>query len=230
MLNDLKDRVCEANIDLVDKNLVVQTFGNVSGTNRKTGHMVIKPSGVSYDQLKPKQMVVLSLETGAVVEGDLRPSADTPTHLALYRAFEKIDGIVHTHSLNATVWAQACREIPVLGTTHADHFYGPIPCTRQLISEEIETNYEANTGAIIVERFADLDPAAMPAVLVASHGPFAWGPSVEKAVENSVVLEFIARMASEALRINPDITNIDKSLLDKHFLRKQGPKAYYGQQ
>jgi len=229
MLDDLKKRVCQANIDLVHQGLVVQTFGNASGVDRDSGHVVIKPSGVSYDQLKPKQMVVLELETGRIVEGDLRPSSDTPTHLALYREFESLGGVVHTHSVYASAWAQARCELPALGTTHADFFHGAIPVTRELTAEEIADDYEANTGAVIVERFARLDPASMPAALVAGHGPFAWGPTVEKAVENGVALEIVARLASETLRVNPDAPPLSQAQLDKHFFRKHGPDAYYGQ-
>ncbi len=230
MLNELKDRVCRANIDLVHQGLVVQTFGNVSGVDRESGHVVIKPSGVSYDQMKPKQMVVLSLATGEIVEGDLRPSSDTPTHLAFYRAFESVGGVVHTHSTYASAWAQARRDLPAFGTTHADFFHGPIPITRELTADEIADDYEANTGTVIVERFAELDPAAMPAVLVAGHGPFAWGPTVEKAVENGVALEIVARLAIETLRINADAQPLSQAQLNKHFFRKHGPGAYYGQE
>lgn len=230
MLNELKERVCQANIDLVHQGLVVQTFGNVSGVDRESGHVVIKPSGVSYNQMKPRQMVVLSLGSGEIVEGDLRPSSDTPTHLAFYRAFESVGGVVHTHSTYASAWAQARRHLPAFGTTHADFFHGPIPITRELTAEEIADDYEANTGAVSVERFADLDPAAMPAVLVAGHGPFAWGPTVEKAVENGVALEIVARLAIETLRINPDAQPLSQAQLNKHFFRKHGPGAYYGQE
>jgi len=230
MLNELKERVCQANIDLVHQGLVVQTFGNVSGVDRESGHVVIKPSGVSYDQMKPKQMVVLSLATGEIVEGDLRPSSDTPTHLAFYRAFESVGGVVHTHSTYASAWAQARRDLPAFGTTHADFFHGPIPITRELTADEIADDYEANTGTVIVERFAELDPAAMPAVLVAGHGPFAWGPTVEKAVENGVALEIVARLAIETLRINADAQPLSQAQLNKHFFRKHGPGAYYGQE
>ncbi|MHC4561627.1 MAG: L-ribulose-5-phosphate 4-epimerase AraD [Planctomycetota bacterium] len=229
MLDELKQRVCQANRDLVAEGLVAGTFGNVSGIDRDTGIVAIKPSGVGYDQMTPDQMVLVSLESGDVVEGELRPSSDAPTHLALYRAFGQIGGVIHTHSLHATAWAQACREIPPLGTTHADHFYGPIPCTRPLSAEEIADNYEANTGAVIVERFAEIPPLQMPAVLVVSHGPFAWGETVATAVRNAVALEIVARMAAETVRISPDVAGIDRALLDKHFLRKHGPGSYYGQ-
>lgn len=229
MLEDLKKQVCEANLRLVAEGLVVQTFGNVSGVDRAGGNVVIKPSGVPYDEMKPKHMVVVSLKTGKVVEGDLRPSSDTPSHIELYRALKGIGGVVHTHSLYATAWAQSCRELPVLGTTHADYFYGPVPITRTLTAEEVHRDYEANTGKVIVERFASLDPLQMPAVLVAGHGPFVWGPSPDKAVENAVALEYIAHLASETLRIDPYPKPIPGELLDKHFLRKHGPDAYYGQ-
>jgi L-ribulose-5-phosphate 4-epimerase len=229
MLEDLKKQVCEANLKLVREGLVIQTWGNVSGVDRASGHLVIKPSGVPYDTMKPEHMVAVSLETEAVVEGSLRPSSDTPTHVILYRAFATIGGVVHTHSLYATAWAQAQREIPALGTTHADYFYGALPCTRLLESKEIKNHYEANTGHVIVERFRRLDPLHFPGVLVASHAPFAWGTTVEKAVENAVVLEHLARLASETLRVKPEIEQIQRVLLDKHFLRKHGPSAYYGQ-
>jgi L-ribulose-5-phosphate 4-epimerase len=229
MLEQLKKAVCQANLDLVAKGLVVETWGNASGINRERGLVVIKPSGVAYDGMTPEQMVAVSLETGQVVESDLKPSTDTPTHLELYRAFKQIGGVVHTHSLYATAWAQARREIPALGTTHADYFYGPIPCTRAMRAGEIKSNYESNTGKVIVERFKRLDPMKMPAVLVASHAPFVWGPTVEKAVENSVVLEYVARLANETLQANARVGPMQQVLLDKHFLRKHGPDAYYGQ-
>ena len=229
MLEELKKRVCEANLKLVAEGLVIQTWGNVSGVDRAGGNMVIKPSGVPYDRMKPDHMVVVSLETGRVVEGDLKPSSDTPTHRILYRAFEGIGGVVHTHSLYATAWAQARREIPPLGTTHADYFHGPVPCTRLLTVKEIKNDYEANTGHVIVERFKKLEPLHFPGVLVASHAPFAWGATLEKAVENAIVLEHLARLASETLRVKPAVKSMQHVLLDKHFLRKHGPGAYYGQ-
>lgn len=229
MLEELKQRVCAANLKLVSEGLVIQTWGNVSGVDRPSGHVVIKPSGVAYDAMKPEQMVVVSLETGQVVEGDLRPSSDAPTHVVLYRAFADIGGVVHTHSLYATAWAQALRDIPALGTTHADYFYGAVPCTRQMTPDEIRNDYEANTGDVIVERFAELKALDFPGVLVASHAPFAWGATVEKAVENAVVLENVARLASETLRLNAAVQPMPQELLDKHFLRKHGPDAYYGQ-
>jgi L-ribulose-5-phosphate 4-epimerase len=229
MLEQLKQQVCDANLQLVSEGLVIQTWGNVSGVDRESGHLVIKPSGVPYSNMRPEHMVVLSLETGAVVEGDLRPSSDTPTHLILARAFPHIGGVVHTHSIYGTAWAQAKRDIPAYGTTHADYFYGAVPCTRDMTAEEIREEYEANTGHVIVERFADLDATHFPGVLVASHAPFAWGETPAKAVENAVVLENIARLASETLRIQADLEVMQQALLDKHFLRKHGAGAYYGQ-
>jgi L-ribulose-5-phosphate 4-epimerase len=229
MLEELKRQVCEANLRLVAEGLVVQTFGNVSGIDRAGGNVVIKPSGVPYDKMEPRHMVVVSLKTGRTVEGDLRPSSDTPSHLELYRAFDRVGGIVHTHSLYATAWAQSRREIIPLGTTHADYFHGPVPVTRPLTPEEIAGDYEVNTGKVIVERFAALDPLRMQAVLVAGHGPFVWGTSPEKAVENAIALEYIAHLASQTLVIEPYPKTISNELLDKHFLRKHGPEAYYGQ-
>ncbi|HEX9998489.1 MAG TPA: L-ribulose-5-phosphate 4-epimerase [Abditibacterium sp.] len=229
MLEELKQQVCEANLKLVAHGLVIQTWGNVSGVDRESGNLVIKPSGVEYCAMEAAQMVVVSLETGQVVEGDLNPSSDTPTHWALYRAFPAIGGVVHTHSLYGTAWAQAKRDIPALGTTHADYFYGAIPCTRPMTPDEIHSEYELNTGHVIIERFADLDANQFPGVLVASHAPFAWGKTPDKAVENAVVLENVARLASETLRLNPQIQEMPQELLDKHFLRKHGPDAYYGQ-
>ena len=229
MLDDLKKSVCQANREIVRGGLAIETWGNISGIDRESRCVVIKPSGVSYAQMKPQHMVVVSLEDGHRVEGDLRPSSDTPTHLELYRAFEGIGAVAHTHSLYATAWAQARKEIPVLGTTHADCFYGPIPCTRSLRVGEIKADYEVNTGKVIVERFKNLDPAKMPAVLVAQHGPFVWGRSVQDVVANAATLERVARMASETLRLNRAVASIGQALLDKHFLRKHGSKRYYGQ-
>jgi len=230
MLDTLKQRVCQANLDLVTQGLVVQTFGNASGVDRDSGQMVIKASGVPYDAMTADDMVVVSLETGEVIGSDLRPSSDTPTHLSIYKAFAGVGGVIHTHSTTASAWAQARKEIPALGTTHADFFHGPVPITRELTTEEIADAYEANTGEVIVERFADLDPGEMPAVLVAGHGPFAWGPTVEKAVENAVALEIVARLAIETLRISPRPQPLSQAQLDKHFFRKHGPGAYYGQE
>lgn len=229
MLDKLKADVCEANLDLVKEGLVIQTWGNASGVDRERGLMVIKPSGVPYSGMNPEHMVVVALDSGKVVEGNLKPSSDTPTHLVLYRAFEDIGGVVHTHSLYATAWAQAQRKIPSYGTTQADYWYGEVPCTRPLTPKEIKTDYEANTGNVIVQTFKRLDPMHHPAVLVASHGPFTWGRDVAEAVHNASVLEYIARLASETLRINPRVKPMPSALLDKHFLRKHGPRAYYGQ-
>lgn len=229
MLKELKETVCNANLKLYGEGLIVQTFGNVSGIDRPGGHVVIKPSGVPYKDMAPAQMVVVSLDSGAVVEGDLRPSSDTPTHLELYRAFADIGGVVHTHSMHATVWAQGRREIPVLGTTHADYFYGPVPCTRVMSAEEIRGDYEANTGRVIAERFEGLDPAHLPGVLVACHGPFSWGKDPDAAVDNAVILEHLAGLAERTLGLNGYARTIPSELLDKHFLRKHGPEAYYGQ-
>lgn len=228
-LDRLKADVCQANLDLVASGLVFHTWGNVSGIHRHTGQVVIKPSGVPYQELTPDQMVVVHLETGQVLEGGLRPSSDTPTHLVLYRAFGGIGGIVHTHSLYATAWAQACRPLPPLGTTHADFAHGDIPCTRALTDPEIAGDYEAHTGRSIVECFDQRDPLQCPAVLVANHGPFTWGCSAHEAVHHASVLEQVARLASETLRLAPDTRPLPPALLDKHFLRKHGPNAYYGQ-
>lgn len=229
---ELKNRVHRANLALVEAGLVVLTWGNASGADRAAGVMAIKPSGVPYDQLKSGDMVVLSIKTGEIVEGSGRPSSDTPTHLHLYREFESIGGIAHTHSTFGTCFAQAMREIPCFGTTHADNFYGAIPVTRQLTEGEIGRDYELNTGKVIVECFRDggIDAGNIPGALIASHAPFAWGPTPEKAVENAVVLEFSARMAMNTMALNPGIKPIPRVLLDKHFLRKHGAGAYYGQE
>ena len=231
MLEKLKAEVCRANLDLVRKGLVIEMWGNASGVDRARGLMVIKPSGVPYDGMMPKHMVVVSLATGKVVDGQLKPSSDTDTHLVLYRAFLKIGGVVHTHSLFATAWAQAQRGLPSYGTTQADYWYGDVPCTRLLKPAEIKKDYEANTGKVIVDTFKKLkfDPMQHPAVLVASHGPFTWGKDVADAVHNAGVLEFIAQLASETLKINPKLKPMQAVLLDKHFLRKHGAEAYYGQ-
>jgi L-ribulose-5-phosphate 4-epimerase len=231
MLEELKQQVCEANLDLVRDGLVIQTWGNASGIDRKKNLVVIKPSGVPYSGMKPEHMVVVSLADGKIVEGNLKPSSDTPTHLVLYRAFGEIGGVVHTHSLYATAWAQAQRGLPSYGTTQADYWHGDVPCTRKMTPAEIKNDYEANTGEIVVETFRKkkLDPSHHPAVLVASHGPFCWGKNVADAVHNAGVLEFVARLNSETLRINPKTKPMQPALLDKHFLRKHGPKAYYGQ-
>jgi len=229
MLEQLKQDVCQANLDLVKEGLVIHTWGNASGLDRQRGLMVIKPSGVPYQGMKPKHMVVVSLTNGKVVEGHLRPSSDTTTHLVLYRAFAGISGIAHTHSLYATAWAQARRDIPALGTTQADYWHGTVPCTRALTPREIKSDYETNTGHVIVETFEKLDPLHHPAVVVASHGPFTWGKDVHEAVHNASVLEFVARLASETLKINPRVKVMQPTLLDKHFHRKHGPQASYGQ-
>ncbi len=228
MLEGLKQEVLEANINLPKYNLVTFTWGNVSGFDSDEGLIVIKPSGVSYEMLKADDLVVLDLN-GNQVEGKLKPSSDTPTHLVLYKAFPEIKGIVHTHSPWATSWAQANRPIPVLGTTQADYFYGSIPCTRPVKESEIKKDYELQTGNVIVETFRDINPMDIPGVLVASHGPFTWGTSPYHALHNSIVLEKVAKMAYRTVTLNPSITEIDQNLLDKHFLRKHGRNAYYGQ-
>lgn len=228
---ELRELVCLANKKLGESGLVILTWGNVSGVDREKGVMAIKPSGVEYEQLAPENIVVLSLETGEVVEGELRPSSDTPTHLLLYREFEGVGGVVHTHSPYATAWAQAGKEIPCLGTTHADYFYGTIPMTRLLTEEEISENYELNTGKVIVECFRErnLNPTEMPAVLIPYHGVFTWGEDPLKALENAIVLEEVAKLALYTYSIAPNPNPIPKPLLDKHFFRKHGPTAYYGQ-
>lgn len=228
MLKDLKDQVLRANLDLPKRGLVVYTWGNVSGIDRDKGLVVIKPSGVSYEGMGVKDLVVTDLE-GNVVEGHYRPSSDLATHLELYKGFENVGGIVHTHSCWATIWAQAGRSIPALGTTHADYFYGPIPCTRRMTDEQIKGQYELVTGSLILETFKDIDPIHMPGVLVNNHGPFSWGKDPMEAVHNAVVLEELAKMAYHTISLSPDIGPISKSLLDKHFLRKHGEGAYYGQ-
>lgn len=228
MLEELKERVFRCNLDLVRHGLVVLTWGNVSGINREKGLVVIKPSGVSYETMKASDMVVVDME-GNVVEGDLRPSSDTPTHIELYKAFPNVGGIVHTHSINATSFAQSGRGITAYGTTHADCFYGDIPCARALAQDEIENDYEKNTGKVIIETFENRDPDAVPAVLVKNHGPFAWGKSPEKAVEAAVTLEAVAEMAIKTMEINRDAERVADFLLDKHYMRKHGKNAYYGQ-
>ena len=228
MLERLKQEVLEANLDLPKYGLVTFTWGNVSGIDRESGLVVIKPSGVPYDKLKADDLVVVDLD-GNKVEGKLKPSSDTPTHLVLYKAFPSIGGVVHTHSPWATAWAQAGRAIPALGTTHADYFYGEIPVTRAMTREEIETAYELETGNVIVETFKDRDPSQVPSVLVNSHAPFNWGKNPHEAVHNAVVLEEVAKMALHTYALNPGIGAMDQALLDKHFLRKHGTNAYYGQ-
>lgn len=228
MLQTLKENTANANRDLQKHNLVVFTWGNVSAIDRERRFVVIKASGVSYEKLTADAMVVVDL-AGRVVEGNLRPSTDTATHLELYRQFPDIGGIVHTHSREAVAWAQACRPIPCMGTTHADYFYGEIPCTRPLTAEETATDYELNTGRVIAESFVDLDYRAMPAVLVAEHGPFTWGRDPDEAVHNSVVLEEVAAMAARAVMLGRNLSSIPQHLLDKHYLRKHGTDSYYGQ-
>jgi L-ribulose-5-phosphate 4-epimerase len=227
MLDNLKQSVFQANLDLVKQGLVIHTWGNASGRDNKTGRIVIKPSGVSYELMRPDDMVVLDAE-GKLVEGRFKPSTDAPTHLLLYKTYENIGGIVHTHSTYATSWAQAGKEIPALGTTHADHFYGNVPCTRKLTKKEVEKDYEINTGRVIVERMNNLDPVAVPSVLVHSHGPFCWGSDPDEAVYNAIALEEIARMAFLTILLGKEVP-VDKYLLDKHFSRKHGRNAYYGQ-
>ena len=230
MLEELKQQVFEANMQLPKHGLVTFTWGNVSGIDRASGLMVIKPSGVEYDVMSAKDMVVVELETGKRVEGRLKPSSDTPTHVELYKAFSEIGGVVHTHSRWATIFAQSGRGIPALGTTHADYFYGEIPCTRRMTPEEIRGEYEKETGTVIVERFLDLSPQDMPGVLVHSHGPFTWGTDPTNAVHNAVVLEECAMMAWHNLALSGcTIEPMQQELLDKHYLRKHGVNAYYGQ-
>ena len=228
MLEELKLRVFQQNLALVKHGLVVLTWGNVSAIDKDTGLVVIKPSGVAYEDMKPEDMVVVDLD-GKVVEGSLRPSSDTPTHILLYRSFKDIGGVVHTHSTYATAWAQSGRAIPAYGTTHADAFYGDVPCTRALTENEIKGDYEQNTGKVIVETFKDIDYNAVPAVLVKNHGPFTWGASCERAVENAVTLEQVAKMAYITGAINQKAEKVDKFLLDKHYFRKHGEGSYYGQ-
>ena len=228
MLEELKKAVYEANMLLPKHNLVTFTWGNVSQIDRETGYFAIKPSGVDYDKLTPDDMVIMDLE-GNKIEGRYNPSSDTPTHLELYRAFPKIGGVVHTHSPWATSWAQAGRGIPCYGTTHADYMYGEIPCVRCLTKEEIDTAYEKNTGLLIVDYFKDKDYEAVPAVLCKNHGPFAWGKDAHEAVHNAVVLEEVAKMASRCELINPQVKPAPQDLQDKHYFRKHGANAYYGQ-
>lgn len=228
MLEELKQKVLEANLQLPKLNLVAFTWGNVSAIDRASGVMVIKPSGVTYETMQAEQMVCVDLESGKVVEGSLRPSSDTPTHLALYRAFPSIGGIVHTHSRWATIFAQAGRDIPALGTTHADYFYGDIPVTRPLSKSEIEGAYELETGNVIIETMRGIDPIAMPAILVQEHGPFTWGKDAAEAVYHAAVLEEAAMMAWHTLALAPS-AHLNPTLMDKHYLRKHGKNAYYGQ-
>lgn len=230
MLEQLKQEVCEANLELHNRGIVIYTWGNVSGIDRASGNMVIKPSGVAYEQMTAEDMVVVNVQTGEVVEGKWKPSSDTATHLELYRAFPKIGGITHTHSVNAVVFAQAGLPVPALGTTHADYFYGDIPCTRELTEQEVKEEYEANTGKVIVESLnpMDTDIMAIPAILVKNHGPFTWGKNAAESVYHAVVLETIAEMAIKTMQLNPK-SELKQYVLDKHYFRKHGAGAYYGQ-
>ncbi len=228
MLEKLKEIVCKANLDLVDHGLVIHTWGNVSERDFESGLIVIKPSGVSYESMKPEDMVVID-KNGKVVEGKFKPSTDAPTHLVLYNSYKEIGGVVHTHSTYATSWAQAGRPIPPFGTTHADHYYGSVPCTRLLTDSEIKDDYEINTGKVIVETLGTVNPLTVPSVLVNSHGPFCWGKDADNAVYNAVALEEIARMAFYTVQLGRTEA-VNKTLLDKHFNRKHGKDAYYGQE
>ena len=230
MLEELKEEVFKANLELPKKGLVLFTWGNVSAIDKKTKLIVIKPSGVDYETMRVEDMVVVDLD-GNIVEGKLNPSSDTPTHIELYKSFTEIGGVVHTHSTNATIWSQSGRNIPAYGTTHADYFYGDIPCTRKMTSEEIRNEYEKNTGVVIIETFEKrkIDPKFVPGVLVNSHGPFSWGKNAKEAVHNSVVLEEVAKRAMFTEQLNKDVKQMQQELLDKHFLRKHGENAYYGQ-
>lgn len=231
MLKDLRKKVCEANLELVKRGVVIYTWGNVSGIDRAKNLVVIKPSGVEYDEMKPEDMVVVDLKTGETVEGNYRPSSDTATHLALYRAFPSIGGITHTHSVNAVAFAQAGKDITALGTTHADYFYGNIPCTRELSKKEVEDNYELNTGKVIVEHIEKngIAPMSVPGILVRNHGPFSWGKDPAESVYHSVVMDVVAEMNIKTLSINKD-AEMQQYILDKHYRRKHGPDAYYGQE
>lgn len=230
MLDNLKKEVFEANLELVKHNLVIFTWGNVSGIDRKNNLIVIKPSGVSYDEMTENDMVVVDFD-GNVVEGNLKPSSDTQTHIELYKKYDEIGGIVHTHSTWATGWAQAKLDIVPLGTTHSDYFYGDIPCTRELTKNEVEYDYEKNTGLVILEELEkrDIQPLSVPGILVANHGPFSWGKDAKNAVHNAVVLEEVAKMNFISKSLNPNVSNINDYILDKHYLRKHGENAYYGQ-
>lgn len=228
MLEELKRLVYEANMELPARGLITYTWGNVSGIDRGKSLFVIKPSGVDYENLHPEDMVVMDLN-GNKVEGELKPSSDTPTHLELYKAFPEIGGVVHTHSPWAASWAQAGRSIPCYGTTHADYFYGEIPCARNLTPEEIETGYETNTGKVIIETFTEKNPSYVPGVLCANHGPFTWGKDAKEAVHNAVVLEEVAKMACRTEMLRPGVQEAPQVIRDKHFMRKHGPNAYYGQ-
>ena len=230
MLENLKKAVYEANMELPRRGLVTYTWGNVSGIDRETGLVVIKPSGVDYENLTPDDLVVLNLD-GEIVEGKLNPSSDTKTHLELYKAFQQLGGIVHTHSPYAVAWAQAGEDIPCYGTTHADYFYGPVPCARHLTQEELDEDYEKNTGKVIIEEFTarNIDPVAVPAVICHSHGPFTWGKNAAQAVYHAVVLEEVAKMAAYTRTVKPDAAPAPQHVVNKHYMRKHGPNAYYGQ-
>lgn len=230
MLEDLKKAVCKANLDLVAKGVVIYTWGNVSGIDRESGLVVIKPSGVDYDNMSWDDMVVVDLKTGQIVEGHYKPSSDTPTHLEIYRNFKEVGGVTHTHSINAVAYAQAGMDIPALGTTHADYFYGTIPCTRMLSEEEVKEAYELNTGKVIVETFKrrEIDPLAVPGCVVQNHGPFSWGKDAAQSVYHAVVMEKVAEMDIKALLVNPH-SSMPQYVLDKHYFRKHGANAYYGQ-
>lgn len=228
MLEALKEAVCKANLDLVKHKVVLFTWGNVSAIDKETGLVVIKPSGVDYSVMKPEHMVVVDID-GNVVDGEMRPSTDLPTHLELYKAFPEIGGVVHTHSTNATAWAQAGRDIPLYGTTHADYFHGAIPCTRALTDEEIGGEYEKNTGLVIAERIGDIPPMTLPGALVKSHGVFSWGKDADQAVYHAVVMEAVAEMAMKTEQVNPNATPASDAIVEKHYDRKHGKNAYYGQ-
>ena len=230
MLERLKQEVCEANLELYKRGIVIYTWGNVSCINRESGNIVIKPSGVPYEHMTPEDMVVVNVKTGEVVEGKWKPSSDTATHLELYRNYPEIGGVTHTHSINAVAFAQAGMPIPALGTTHADYFYGDVPCTRELSKQEVEEAYEANTGKVIVETLEEKsdDVLAIPAILVKNHGPFTWGKNAGESVYHAVVLETVAEMAMKSIQLNPN-SSLVQYVLDKHYFRKHGDKAYYGQ-
>lgn len=230
MLEELKEQVCDANLELVRRGVVIYTWGNVSGIDKNRGLVVIKPSGVKYDGMKPEDMVVVDLKTGETVEGRYKPSSDTPTHLELYRSLPSIGGITHTHSVNAVAFAQAGIDIPVLGTTHADYFYGAIPCTRELTEQEVKEAYELNTGKVIVETLKErnIDPMAIPGVIVKNHGPFSWGKDAAASVYHAVVMDTVAEVGLKTLLLNPQ-ASMEQYILDKHYMRKHGPNAYYGQ-
>lgn len=230
MLEELKKDVCKNNIELFEKGVVIYTWGNVSGISDDRKFMVIKPSGIGYNEMKPDDMVVVDVQSGNIVEGKMKPSSDTNTHLELYRRYQYVKGIVHTHSVNAVAFAQAGMDIPALGTTHADYFYGPIPCTRELREEEVNENYETNTGKVIIETIEQrgIDPMDIPGIIVKNHGPFTWGKSSSEAVHNAVVMDKIAEMGLKTLILNPN-AEMKQYILDKHYMRKHGPNAYYGQ-